>query len=345
MIRALLAILVLLPVVVLAEGLAVMLAISGPQTFPLPLLGLVAGLHLLGSVAAAEALALRFERETGHAAGAWYLGFTLTLLLPAFGMLLVLIMILRPPRVVMVKEDDFLSPMEFRAQQAEKELAEEADKGIIGSNIEAIEEATKDEQKAVRLGAVEAASKLGGKQAVEILSGAVMNTIFEVRFHAVEALSGINKKFSQRIAAATKELEADQTPANYRELGLIYHEFASLGMEDPSIQAHLYRNAVNNLREAANRGAGTVEVLVKLASGLESVGEPGEARQAYHGILQQDASNAEALLGLAQIQYAMGEFNVLPQTCRDILNRVQGLEQQQLDVLALWAEGPEALGM
>ena len=345
--RALLAIIVVLPLAMLAEASALLYLLTVPGSLSWSQMVILAGLHLFASVAAAEGLGLRFVGGArGRSGGAWQLGLVQSLFLPGFGVLLTCLMILRPPRTVMVKEDDLQSPMEFRKQQAEAELAAEADKGVAGVNVEAMVDALKDKDKAKRLGAVAALQAIENKQAVELLGNSIENTVFEVRYHAVEALSSINKKYSQRIAEASRDVEDDPSPAHHGKLGEVYHEFASLEMEDPSIQAHLFRNAVENLRAAVDGGVQDPALWLKLGDSLENTGEHAAARQIYDIVLQYDPRSMEALLGIARLQYRLAQFDDLPITCRQILSiDPHGVSQEYLDVLALWAEGPQALGV
>ena len=347
MIRSLFAVLVALPLAMLTEALALLYLLSAPETLAWQQMVVLAGLHLFASLVAAEGLGLRFAGGPGgNSGGAWQLGLVQSLFMPGFGVLLTCVMILRPPRTVLVKQDGDQSPMEFRKQQAEAELAADAQKGHAGVNVEAIGDALKDDDKAKRLGAVAALQAIENKQAVELLGNSIENTVFEVRYHAVEALSTINKKYSQRIAEATKAVEDEPSPANHGKLGEVYHEFASLEMEDPSIQAHLFRNAVENLSAAVQGGLQDPALQLKLGDSLENSGDAAAARQAYDNVLRFNPGSMEALLGIARLQYRLAQFDDLPVTCRQALSiDPTGGSQEYLDVLALWAEGPEALGV
>ena len=297
------------------------------------------GLHLFAAVAAAEALrsspGVDEQRD-----GAWRLGLALALLLPGFGLLLCAVLAVRTPRPPRAAAS--LTPMEDRRRQAEAELAAEAQQGQADVNVEAIGDALKDTDKAKRLGAVEALRALPGKQAVALLSRSLRNTVFEVRYHAVEALTGIAKKHSERIAAASAAAERDATPQAFRSLGECYLEYAALEMEDPAIQQQLLRSAVSNLLRGVQPGQ-TVEVEVqeKIGLALEMLGELEAAQQRYLSVLEQRPESFEALLGLARIQYRRGEFSELRETCRKAL-QVRGLDAQVRPVLQLWAEGPAA---
>lgn len=340
--RALLALLVVLPLALVAEAFAlhVLLAASGP--LDARQLVMLLGLHLFSAVLAGEGARLRYPPGETARDGAWRLGLTLSLLLPGFGLLVVLVLMLRPPRGVRVKLDLLVSPMEYRKQQAEAELAAEAEKGTAGVAIETIGDALKDKDKAKRLGAVEALRALQNKEAIELLGRSLENTVFEVRYHAVEALAGINKKYSERIARATAALERDPGPRTQRALGEVYYEYASLEMEEASIQLHLYRNAVEHLREAQLPGERPdPEVLLRIALSLESLGEREQAFHAFKETLAILPTSSGALLGLARLQFQRAEFDQLRETCRTLLELDDpALREASLaSVLTLWSEG------
>jgi hypothetical protein len=348
--RRLLALALALPLGLIAETVATLVLMTHNGPMGLPKILSLLGLHLFSSAALAEALRLRYPPGSPAGPGAWQLGLTLALLLPGFGPLLVALLAVRPPRSAVVKEDDFVSPMEYRKQQAEAQLAVEADKGHAGVQVEAIGDALKDEDKAKRLGAVEALRALENKQAVELLGKSLKNTVFEVRYHAVEALATINKKYSARIAKASDAVEKNPTPNNLRALGEVYFEYASLEMEDPSIQLHLYRNAVESLRKAITpESPPEPAMLLKIAACLDALGENEQAWHTYQAVLNQDPRSVPALLATARLHFEQGRFDELPGACRQILElgkkEVSSISQDYINALALWSEGLEALGV
>jgi tetratricopeptide (TPR) repeat protein len=344
--RTALAFLVALPAGLAAEIAATLLLVLAEGAIGVPKILSLVGLHLFASVALAEGLYLRYAPDAPGARGAWQIGLALGLLLPGFGPLLVAIMVVRAPRSALFKTDG-ISPMEYRKRQAEAQLAAEAARGHAGVQVEALGDALKDEDKARRLGAVEALRALENKQAVELLGRSLKNTVFEVRYHAVEALATINKKYSARIAKATAAVERNPTPQNHRVLGEVYYEYACLEMEDPSIQLHLYRNAVASLRRAFSPETPPVpELLLKIGASLEALGEQEQAWHTYRAVLNQQPTNLEALLGSARLQFQQAQYDQLRDTCRQILQLGdKEVSQEYLNVLALWAEGPEALGI
>jgi tetratricopeptide (TPR) repeat protein len=342
MARTLLATLLCLPLALASEAAAALELLLADGPLGVPEIVACAGLHLFASVVIAEGLRLRYPAGAQSAATAWRTGLGLSLLLPLYGLVVTAVLILRTPRVTRTKLEDISpSPMEHRKQQAEAELAAEAAKGRAGANVEAIGEALKDTDKAKRLGAVEALRALQNKQAIGLLNKSLRNTVFEVRYHAVEALAGISKKYSERIARATAALEGDPSPANHEALGSIYYEYATLEMEEPSIQLHLYRNALEHLRNAFGPQPGPA-VLVRAALCLERLGEADAAWRAYKDVLAVRPESPEALLGVARLQYDRGQFDQLRDTCRRLLDIPDAtLDDPTSSVLTLWAEGPQ----
>jgi tetratricopeptide (TPR) repeat protein len=324
---------------VAVELFCVLALMAQPQMGAQPLLALL-GLHVFASLIVGEGFKLRLPVDHPGALGAWRTGFYLVFFLPMFGVLLGAILIARPPKVALQIEDDFLSPMEYRKQQAEAELAEEAAKGHVSADVETVADALKDTDKAKRLGAVEALREMGNKQAVELLSQSLNNTVFEVRFHAVEALAGINQKFSKRIGAASQVLERDGSPDNHLALAEVYYEYATLEMEEESIQQHLYRKASSGFREylQANPELG---ILIKAAHCLDRLGEAEQALAAYRQVLNADPADLDANLGLAKAQFGAGQYQQLRETCRGILDMSlkRAPEREVAEVLAMWAEG------
>ncbi|MCK5799575.1 MAG: HEAT repeat domain-containing protein [Deltaproteobacteria bacterium] len=326
-------------VALIAEFLALIQLVLHP-TMGLDHLFAILGLHVFASLTIGEGLKLRIPKNHPSGLGAWRIGFYLVFFLPMFGILLGVILTFRPPKVAMQLQDDFLSPMEYRKQQAEAELADEAALGHVSADVETVADALKDEDKAKRLGAVEALREMGDKQAVELLSQSLNNTIFEVRFHAVEALAGINQKFSKQIATATQAVERDPSPDNHLILANVYYDYASLEMEEESIQQHLYRNASSSYRQFLSQKSDP-EAMMKASSCLDRLGERDEALAGYKNVLTADPNNFSANLGIARAQFGAGQFQQLRETCRRILDLTldRPPERDIAEVLVMWAEG------
>lgn len=296
------------------------------------------GAHFFASVLLAEALAGRYAKAGTSVRSAWQLGFTLSFTLPVYGAVLTAVLVVRPPREMIVKEDGYLSPMEYRAQQAEAELAAEADKGYTGATVDAIKDAIKDEDKAKRLGAVEALRQRANKESVGQLALALKNTVFEVRFNAVEALAGINKKYSDRIGAAEAALDNDPCPENHRAMADVCYEYASMEMEEQSIQDHLWHLVIRHGQQAYAEGhAPDTALLGMVAEAFDHTGESEGARKLYAQMLTQNPGDYRALFGMATMQYREGKFDQLRQTCRRMLDLPEAKQDEEhIEVLVLW---------
>ena len=187
--RTLISLAALIPLSLVAEGWTVLTLLTIRRALePAEIIFLVC-LHLVAAMCAAEGLRLRYAPGTPEGAGAWRAGLVFSLLLPVFGLAITAVLAARPTRSVALDTDDTLSPMEYRTVQAEAERRAEAELETADLSVEALGDSLKDADKDRRLGAVEALRNMESKEAVELLGKSLENTIFEVRYHAVEALS------------------------------------------------------------------------------------------------------------------------------------------------------------
>ena len=341
--RTALALAVALPLALLTEAWALLTLLSVDRALEPAELIFILGLHLVSAVSVAEGLRLRYPPATPEGNGAWRMGLVLSLVIPALGLLISVVLLLRPCRAVALEEEEALSPMEYRTAQAHAERAAEAELETADGSVEALGDALKDRNKERRLGAVEALRGMENKEAVELLGKSLDNTVFEVRYHAVEALTSLNKKYSQRIAVATDTALKDPSPSNHRVLGEVYHEYASLEMEDPSIQQHLLRCALENLERSILPGFPTpVGTRVKLGWCHEQLGELDRALEKYQSVVDEIPYQAEALLGIARLQFRQARFGPLAATCRRILELGVSLEEADaMTAVSYWAKEPD----
>ena len=326
--RAVLALGAMIPLALVAESWCVLWLLSVKQALaPAEILFLVS-LHLVAAVCSAEGLRLRFPPGSNEGRGAWRMGLSLSLLLPVFGLAITVVLTARPPPVDDDTEaDEDLSPMEHRTVLAEAQRRAEAGLETADLSVETLGDSLKDANKDRRLGAVEALRKMESKEAVQLLNRSLENTIFEVRYHVVEALARIDEKYSQRIAAATEAVAQDPSPDNHRILGEVYHEFASMEMEDPSIQEHLYRSAAGTLKRSILPGFPTpIGVRVKLGYCYERLGRLDEALEKYQSVVDEIPMQTEALLGIARLQFRQAQLGPLAATCRRIMDLKVSLE-------------------
>ncbi|MCB9556591.1 MAG: HEAT repeat domain-containing protein [Deltaproteobacteria bacterium] len=291
------------------------------------------GLHLGATVTIAEALRMRYRKMPHGRRSAWWIALCLSLALPIFGVFVVALLVIKPPPARSLADDVGLSPMEHRKIHAEGALAAEAERGTAGVEVEAIADVLKDRNPAKRLGAVDVLRQQESRQAVDMLQASLENTVFEVRYHAVEALAALSKKYSNRIAEATALVEREPTPENHASLANLYFEYAELGVEEQTIQQQLYGQAAQHFGQA---GADPTYQLRRAAC-FDKMSRPEEALFAYQAALKRDANNHAALFGLAQIQYRQGLFDALRQTCRRLL-ACADLPTEHRQAVQMWAE-------
>jgi|GEM_PF-6562139 hypothetical protein len=321
---------------------AAIFGLSQLLTAPLPLswslLAALLGLHLFSSVLAAELFRLRMQRSPTLAQSAWKLALVLALLLPLVGLLIISVLTIRPPNTPTNTLETTLSPAEERKMSAEGELAREADQQAAGPNIEAIGDALKDSEKEKRLGAVNALRKMENRQAVEMLGLSLQNTLFEVRFHAVEALAGIAQKHSQKIGEMTRVIEEDPSEENHGKLGGIYFEYAELDMEESSIQEHLYRNAVVHLQQSITKGQRAPgETAMKIGLCALKLDALADARAALQTAAEDPQFEYQAQLSLANIAYRSNNFARLRALTRNLLQH-EDLNEEHREALTYWSE-------
>lgn len=298
------------------------------------------GLHIFAAATAAESLSRRYSSHVSTNVALWNLGIGLSFCLPVYGLLLNAVLILVKPRLVAAQPSLAMSPVEYRKHQAEAERAAAQQEEVADTSVEAITDALKDQDKAKRLGAIEALRALGNKKAVSLLHQSLNNTLFEVRYHAVDALSVISKKHAEQISQATAEIQQEPSSDNYRRLGEIYFEYASLEMEESSIQHHLFQQAVEYWRQSLDPQEPTApEVLLKIAVSLEQLHHWEEAQQTYQTILEDAPEYVEAWLGLARLNYRHAQFEELQEICRHLLSLPQR-DPQLEEILTFWANAP-----
>ena len=318
-----------------AEGTALRWALDPAVTAHALLPPGLLGLHVFSAVSAAEAFALLVSpAPTQHVS--WRSGLVLGLLVPG-GALLLVPMLFRAPRLTADVAPEDLSPMEARKLQAEAQADAGLAKETAGVNVETIGDALRDKDHKRRLGAVRALRDLDEKAAVQLLLQSVKNTAFEVRFSAVDALAKMNKKYADRIAAGIDALDADPSTANHRALAETYHEYASLEMEEESIQLHLYRRALAHFEQSRADEKTDTRLDSKIAQCLHQIGEHDRAKAVLTTILRKEPRQVQALLGLAQIHYAQGRFADLREVCQILLKLPEHEIADHKSLLSQWA--------
>lgn len=314
-----------------------------------PALGLWGASALLGLHLGAAALggeALRLRARGAPAAHAW-LGAALVLLLPLLGVLALLVFAVAPPRVGHAAaggpSQEVQRAKAMADLQDERRLAQTVD-----ADVQSIVDALKDPDVQVRLGAMEALRGMHGAAAVRLLKVSRTNTVFDVRFRAVEALGELSQRASDQVAHATAAVEAAlDNPARWAELGDAYRGHHDLGVEDDVQQRSLLVQAEACYRTAAELSPEDRAYALAHAESLERVGRFEEAREvlAVALALTEGAASGSGADGgpvyyaQARLAFRQGRIDALPGLCRQALRADRGaLAEDERRALGYWAD-------
>jgi tetratricopeptide (TPR) repeat protein len=333
--------LMVLALAVVLEAMGAYMLFKGAQG--IEYVGAIAA-HLAAAGASAEGLALRqagFSR--GKGTGLYLAGWMLGLLFPIVGPLAALLLALVLPRPKRGLPGESLEERRARAAMLARE--KKRDEQQLGEGLDAIVDALKDRDPKVRLSAIDAIAGDSSKRAAQILADARENTVFDVRVRAVQALASMSKAHGERLAAAKKALLADpDSPAKYREVARLCLEYADLGVEDPTMTRLLLEQARHHAQTAIDLGGEDKETALLLARVASALGSFEEAESVYRRILRDDARDTDALLGIAEAQFARRDFALLPLTCRWVLHQAGSkLDESAIESLAFWLRGEGAV--
>ena len=307
-----------------------------------PSAGFLLAAHVTASVLAAEAMYLRFPGRRVDAGGFYWLGLLLTLLLPVFGVVGVASLVIRPPsRIVSRRQSE--SPEEARAMAMEKVADARRSEQQFGADIESVVDALSDPDPALRLGAMDALRAMQGPEAVRLLQRSLNNTLFDVRFRAVEALGEISQRYSDRISGASAMLERD--PHNVEKLlalADLYVEYRGLGVEDEAMQQVMLAMSEKHYRRAVDLGCHERPVLLKLSKCLVELDQIDDAEHVLTQHRPDLADDPDILVSLAAIHFRRGRVRSLRALCRRALRAGSGaLPEETARVLRFWVEEVE----
>ena len=221
------------------------------------------------------------------------------------------------------------------AAQERRRAAQQLDAGL-----EAIVDALKDRSPEVRIAAIDALRGDESKQAVKVLSFSRENTVYDVRMRAVEGLAKISKDFGDRISAAKKALEADPNSGDRNaDLAHLCLEYGGLGIEDDKMARMYVEDAIRFAEAAIAVGTNSRQVRLDLARGLRLVDRYEEAESIYRQLADEDATDADALIGIPECRFRMNQFASLPSICRWVLRQGgQKLDEASTAALKFWIQ-------
>lgn len=275
---------------------------------------IAASAHVAASGLSSEALRLRVggrdpDLARTMAQAGWLMGFGF----PFFGVIGCAILALRrvPDRADATVES--LEASRSRAAQEARE-ARRAEQ-TIGAGIDAIVDALGDRDASVRVAAIDALRGQSSRRAVQILSDARENTVFDVRVRAVEGLERISQEHGERIAALRAAWKAaPEDPEQNRRLAEALYEYYELELEDPQMRRQLLDQAIDHARAAARGGDRQAALL--LGAALLARGDAAASEAVYRELLAQRGFDVEAFQGLARAQFRRKDFSAVAQTAR-----------------------------
>ena len=318
----------------LLEALALCM-VAGAASEPLRLLSAGAA-HVAASGFCAEGLRLRApDPEVG--ASMYRAGWLLGLGFPLFGVLICLVMATYRHRG-QSRGVDAESLEKRRSRAARAALEKRRTQQQLGAGIDAIVDALKDRDAKVRVAAVDALRDESSKRAVKFLSRSRTNTVFDVRFRAVESLNRISKEHGDRIAKAKKEWAEDpSSPELHGKLAGLCLEYGLLGLENQTTRTMLLEQAVEHAAAAVELGDGDRAAALTHGTALRELDRLDEAELCYRQLLARNKFDVEAGLGLLEVQFLRKDLAALPDTCRQLLRHAgPALDPATIDALKLW---------
>lgn len=299
--------------------------------------------HVAAAGLGAEGLAMKRAADSGGEdppVGMLQAGWLIGLVFPLFGPAAVLILgVSLPMRTV--RAHPLESPQSIRSRAASAALERKRGEQQLDTSLDAIVDALKDRDPKVRVAAIDALSGESSKRSARLLAEARQNTIFDVRVRAVQALGRMAKTQSDRLTASRKALALDpRSPALHREVARICFDYAQLGIEDTRMSQLLSLQARTHAQAALDLGDTDRETSIILARASNELGFHEEAERAYRRLLLRDDRDTDALIGVAESQFARRAFGQLPLTCRWVLHQAgKNLDQAAIDALKFWVRG------
>ena len=313
----------------------VSLALEGAATWAFAQGALVSSLAL--PVAAAGALAQAYVRaraldEKSALATGWLWAAAFPVLGVGAGLVL-LTLRQRGGRPSRLEE----SWQERRSHAAQRALEEKQAAQQVSHDVVPLVDALRAGDGALRISAMEAVRDRDSRPIVMMLSRERQNTLYDVRFRAVEHLGRINDQSLERIAAAEREVATQPSAEVHLKLARLCFDHAELGLDSKEVARGFLARAVVHAERAQALGHPNAATQVLLARVFWRLGALERAELELKRAHEIDPSSGDALLGLAELQFARKDFQGLRLTCATMLKRGVRLSKAQRDAVQFYS--------
>jgi hypothetical protein len=316
---------------VLLECLAVWLLLEGRVVLAL-------ALHVGSSASLGFSLYLLYGRDPLKARLWLLLGGGLSLLVPAYGTALVLVL-LAALKWVPPPPGDLLSEfMEHTAPQDESSRRMRAgDLPLVDHlQVEPLIDMLETPDVEMKRAVIDAMARRRGKKLIACIQGCLQDPRPEIYQYAMARLARLQEDFTRDIGRARQEADKDPDSVvpRYR-LARIYEEYLESGLVDATLVS-FYRAMLLEAYEAVLALAPS-EITAALARSrlLIEMGRTAEAALELLGVIEQDIDNIEARFLMVQVFYAHRAWRAMQSELGSILRLSATRNQSQSDMLDL----------
>jgi hypothetical protein len=233
---------------------------------------------------------------------------------------------------------------ERRSQAARRAQAETERAQHVSADVVPLVDALRAGHGGLRISAMEAVKDRHSRPIVLMLARERQNTLYDVRFRAVEHLGRINDRSLGDIAESERALaEGPETAALHEKLAQQLFEHAELGLDAAEITRNHLTRVVVHAERALALGKPSAATVVLLARSFWRLGAPDRAELELRRAQEIEPGNGEALYGLAELQFARKDFHGLKHTCQRLMARGDGLsreKRQAVEKFATWRTRP-----
>ena len=160
----------------------------------------------------------------------------------------------------------------------------------------------------LKRGAIDTLRRIGTPEAIVILKKCLTDTSPEVRYSAHTALTRLDETYIKAIKAATAPLDTGRsTPAHDLDYARQCLRYGQSGLLDEDTRHHYLQMARDAFMAAQAKGVWDAALALDLGRLEILLGDYDDAAFHFQSILDQDALNVNALIGLAEVHYSRGD--------------------------------------